>query len=476
MRSFVLPAVLLALLAPPFASVCAEAPPAAAPAATAATGHGVVDVEPQHLQSAFWIARIGDADRVLMDARAIAAHNAALLRDDPAVHDLAGLPAVLARAEVAERISALSSLPQRTLYDASGTPVGASVLRALLDNAAIAAIPEKIPLRFGMVTARADMRTFPGTLRVFSSADDSDIDRFQETALFPGTPLALLHESRDGHWWFAVGPLYAAWIEKRHVAVGERDTILAYQTRSPFVVVTGARVRTVYNPELPAVSEFPLEMGARVPLRADWPADKPVHGQHPYTSWVLDLPVRRADGSLDFAPALLQRNAEVSPGYLPMTSANLVAQGFRFLGERYGWGHSYNARDCSGFVAEVYRSLGVLLPRNSRDQAHSPVLQDVAYDAAQEREQRIALLRTLEVGDLVYIPGHVMMVIGQTPAGPYVIHDTTGIGYLDAEGRLQRVPLNQVAVTPLLPLQADSERATIDTIYSIQRVRAGATP
>ena len=23
------------------------------------------------------------------------------------------------------------------------------------------------------------------------------------------------------------------------------------------------------------------------------------------------------------------------------------------LGERYGWGHSYNARDCTGFIMEI---------------------------------------------------------------------------------------------------------------------------
>ena len=41
----------------------------------------------------------------------------------------------------------------------------------------------------------------------------------------------------------------------------------------------------------------------RAPL-ADVPPDRPVNGQHPYTSWILELPLRNADGSLGFAPAL----------------------------------------------------------------------------------------------------------------------------------------------------------------------------
>ncbi len=176
-------------------------------------------------------------------------------------------------------------------------------------------------------------------------------------------------------------------------------------------------------------------MGVRVPLLDDWPADKPVNGQHPYAAHVIELPVRAADGSLQFTPALLPRTADVSSDYLPLSRANLLRQSFKFLGERYGWGHSYNARDCSGFVSEVYRSFGVQLPRNTGDQAVSPALNRIALTADDDHATRLAVLGTLQVGDLVYIPGHVMMVIGHDRGMPYVIHDTTGVTYRDARRR-----------------------------------------
>ncbi|MEO6064530.1 MAG: NlpC/P60 family protein, partial [Lysobacterales bacterium] len=138
---------------------------------------------------------------------------------------------------------------------------------------------------------------------------------------------------------------------------------------------------------------------------------------------------------------------------------------------RYGWGHSWNARDCSGFVSEVYRSFGVTLPRNTRDQAQSPALNRIAFEASMDHAARLALLRTLEVGDLVYIPGHVMMVIGQERGLPYVIHDTTGISYRGKDGELERVVLNGVAVTPLAPLMASDAQPTIDRITAVQRIR-----
>ena len=211
-------------------------------------------------------------------------------------------------------------------------------------------------------------------------------------------------------------------------------------------------------------------MGVRVPILTHWPSDKTVNGQHPYASHVIELPLRTEQGALQFTPALLPKTADVSLGYLPLTPANLLQQSFKFLGERYGWGHSYNARDCSGFVSEVYRSFGVQLPRNTRDQGVSAALDRIAFTETDSREKRLEALKKLQVGDLIYIPGHVMMVIGHDAGMPYVIHDTTGITYRN-DTEITRVHLNGVSVTPLTPLLLDESRSVIDHIYSIQRIR-----
>jgi len=196
------------------------------------------------------------------------------------------------------------------------------------------------------------LRTFPAMLRVFSSDEDTDIDRFQESALFPGDPVAIAHASQDGKWLFVVSPRYAAWVEARYIAEGTRESVFAHAAKAPYRVVTGAKPRTVFTREQPQLSELQLDMGTRVPL-AEVPLDQPVNGQHPYASWILELPLRDAAGKLAFAPALLQRNADSASDYLPLTQANLLRQAFKFLGERYGWGHAYNGRDCSGFGSDV---------------------------------------------------------------------------------------------------------------------------
>src|SRR6185295_9597240 len=136
-------------------------------------------------------------------------------------------------------------------------------------------------------------------------------------------------------------------------------------------------------------SELQLDMGVRVPLLANLPADKPVNGQHPYASFVIELPKRKEDGTLALVPALLPKTSDVAPDYLPLSRANLLQQSFKFLGERYGWGHSYDARDCSGFVSDVYRSFGVELPRNTDDQAVTPAMTRITLSKSDSHQARL---------------------------------------------------------------------------------------
>mgnify|MGYP001099954924 FL=1 len=456
------------LLAP----LLAAAPPQARSAdALVVPPSGVLGVGEAQLTPQFWVDRLAQPDAPVLDRAAIAAQNARLLQVDPSMHDLRALPSTLDRARVEGWIEGLSQRPDRPLFDVEGKPVSAATLDAVVANLALDAIPARQKTRYGLVVRRAALRTFPTTLRVFSEKGDTDIDRFQETAEFPGTPVAIVHASADGQWLFVVSPRYAAWTEKDNVAEGSAAEVFGYADRTPYRVITGAVERTVFTREAPTVSQLPLDMGTRVPLATGLAPDQPVNGQTPYAAHVLELPLRKPDGSLGFTPALLQKNTDSAADYLPLTRANIIRQAFKFLGERYGWGHSYDGRDCSGFVSDVYRSMGVEMPRNTSRQAISPALEHRAFTAKDSREERIEAAQALQVGDLVYIPGHVMMVIGRLHGQPYVIHDTGGMSYRKADGSKARIKLNAVSVTPLLPLLYNDQQSYVERMTSIVRIR-----
>jgi cell wall-associated NlpC family hydrolase len=453
-----------ALICPVIASAAAhsDAPPSASTT-------GLPGVDAAQLSPRFWISRLREPHRVALDSDAIASRNALLTRLDASMHDLDALPTALDRAQVARWVGGVSHRPSNPLFDADAQAIDAAVLDAIVANADLSAIPARESVRFGLAVRRTGMRTFPTHLRVFSSTDDGDLDRFQESALFPGTPVAIVHESKDQRWWFVLNPTYAAWVPKQAIAEGSRSQVLDYAHRRASLTVTGSTARSAMTPEEPRVSDLQLDMGVRLPL-ATVRAGDVVNGQNALASWTVLLPVRDDAGALALRPALLPRSVDMTAGSLPLTRANTIAQAFKFLGERYGWGDDYGTRDCSGFVSAVFASMGVALPRNTGDQARNPVDTRLHLDAGTSAEARLAAVDALDAGDLVYIPGHVMVVIGRIGRVPYVIHDIHEGRFVDANGTLQSLHLNGVVVTPLTPLRLDATHGFVDGITDIVRM------
>jgi cell wall-associated NlpC family hydrolase len=411
------------------------------------------------LTAEHWIARCPEPHRLLADAHAVAALNRRMLAEEPSLNDLSAVPATLAGDDVRARIEGAGRLPEHALVFGDGSPAGDDDRRRWRDSFALDAVPSRVELRFAVVVRRTAVRLIPTRERVHRQPGETDIDRFQETAFFPGTPVAVLHASADDGWRFVLGPTYAGWVEADAVAAGPREDVLGYAARASRVV-TDARVTTAVAPEAPAISSLVLDMGTTLPELREWPGDAAVNGQSPAASIVVQLPLRGPDGALRLAPALVPRSAGTHDGPLPATRAAVLRQAFRFLGERYGWGHDLDGRDCSGFVCDVYRSLGIVLPRNTRDQAVCPALDTTAVTADTPPARRLAAVRDLLPGDLVFTRRHVMMVVGHDDRGPWVIHDTH-------DGRVAGAAANGVVVQPF---ESVDDGDALDAVTAVARV------
>lgn len=423
------------------------------------------------LSAAFWIERIGD-DSERLTADVIAEFNRRNLASDPHLHDLANLPDTLAREQLLSLLDDVSRPARSPRYYADGREVSSADYARLESALGREAVPAELEVRWGLVVRRDSMRSYPTGEGVFRDPAEKDLDRFQETGVFPGQVVALLHESADGDWWFAMNYHYAAWLPKAAVATGPREEIERWRNRAPRLVVAGAKVGTNFNPVDPRTSQLQLDMGTSLPLMTAVEVGHDVNGQNPYASHVVELPVRDDNGRLEFRPALIARSRDVSVGNLSYRPSVLLRQAFKFLGERYGWGHDYNARDCTGFIGEVYKTFGILMPRNSGQQGQSDFAPTLFFaDGDGDNERRRRALERLQVGDLIYTPGHVMMAIGRVEGEPYVIHDVVGLAYYDESGEFYRGTLSGVSVTPLTPLWLSPGKKLVDSIYAIKSIR-----
>ena len=423
----------------------------------------------EKLTDSYWIKRAKKPNSILLNIKLVVNNNKRLAEIDGSVSAWQNWPDSLSAAHIADKINQLSIRPSRALYSQDGKQLTENEINALLENLSPNTIKSSSKEQFGLITQRSALRAFPSDLRAFSSLGNTDIDRFQESAVFPGTPVAVLHQSSDKKWLFVQSELYAAWINVDAVALANRATVLAYTTKTPRLIISGANVRTVFSPDMPNVSDLVLDMGTAFPLLEQWSHTQPINGQGAMAAHVIELPTRDSFGLLRIVPTLIARSADVSKEYLPVTRTNIIQQSFKFLGERYGWGHDYGTRDCSGFVSEIYRSMAIILPRNTSDQAKSPAFDREPYAVESSRELRLKRLKKLQIGDLIYIPGHVMLVIGHDKFGPWVIHDSHGTGFMQ-NGHFYSVPTNGVAVTPLLSMAFSADKTYMDAITAVQHI------
>lgn len=423
------------------------------------------------LSATYWIEQTKNADQVLKNQTEILEFNTRIFATNRHMVDLALFPRQLSGREVREKVLAISKPCKSDLYDIGGEMLDSESYRKYTVNLGLENIPEFVQVLFALVVSRADMRTYPTGDRFFKSTETRNLDRFQENGLFPGDALAVLHVSADKQWSFVQSYNYAAWVRSKNIAIGDRHAIRNYKNASHFLVVTGDKVWTSFNPQVSAASKLQLDMGVCIPLADHGVESDSLGEQNPNAGYTVLLPVRNRAGKLEIKRALIDRSQDVSQGFIPFTRANITRQAFKFLGERYGWGHSYNARDCTGFVMEIYKSFGIHMPRNTGQQGSSAFGENTRFTANSTQEEKLQALKKMDIGDLIYVPGHVLMYIGNAEGQPYVIHDVSVFRYTDDHGKYCEGVLNGVSVTPLMPLYGSRESTYVDLIYNIKRIR-----
>lgn len=430
----------------------------------------VPDLNFKQLNARYWQDKVSDSEGMAMKNQQVAEFNQQLFDSDPHMVNPLETPTSLSKKSLVERINSISSVPTSARFYDDGSQLSAQDYQKYLDNLNLMAIKDANSVQFGLIVKRSVMRTFPTFDRVFNEHMDRDLDRFQETGVFPGEAVAILHQSADKKWLLVQNYNYLAWMPIDDVAIGDKHRIQLFINAKEFLIITGAKVMTSYVPNEPGISQVQLDMGVKLPLLTLAEQHPELYGQSTAGSYEVKLPIRNSDGSLGIKTAFIGRTQDVNEGYLDYTPENIIAQAFKFLGERYGWGHDYNGRDCTGFVGEIYKTFGILMPRNSGQQGKGEYGTNFRFDKNSDTATKLAVINNMQIGDLIYIPGHVMMYLGNENEQPFVIHDVKGLAYWAPDGTFYNGVLNAVSVTPLIKLHLNESTTYVDRIYNIKRI------
>ncbi|MFQ5735982.1 MAG: SH3 domain-containing protein [Thermodesulfobacteriota bacterium] len=401
----------------------------------------------------FWIGRLGAPDSVVLGPGEIEELNSRITGRIDQMADVAGMPDEVPGGRLLEwLLFDPVPGPDEPRFDADGEPLGEGFFEGIVRNMALDRVASANTVRFGVVVGRADVRAFPSDAKVIKRP--GGFDTLQYSAIFPTEPVALLHTSRDGGWGFFQTRFVRGWIRLESVAMTDRSGLRAGDGR--FIVVTGSSV-PVYSDASSGREVMRLPMGTVLYVPEDG-----VEGEGVIPVW---LPRGSAKG-LIWKTGYVARRADVSEGYLPYTRASVISQAFKMFGEEYGWGGDGGLRDCSAYVRDVFASVGVRLPRNSRQQGAVGQIVLGRERAGTPGEIGRALAEADPGVTLLGLDGHIMLYLGVLEEKPYVIHQIWG--YMDGSALKE---IGKVAVTGL-ELGAGTEAGSLrERIKSVSEVR-----
>ena len=316
-------------------------------------------------------------------------------------------------------------------------------------NCGLESLPAVCAIRYALTTDRTNVRLLPEDAGWFGSENDTHYDELQATVLDPSEPVIVLIDSQDKEFVFVESRAYAGWVKPSALAFTDRATWLKYAAPQNYLTVIASR-KTI-----PQGKAF-YQMGGRVLMRAP---ELQKDG-----SWAINVPEADANGILIEQGMNIPNDKFVVKGALACSENNLIRQAFRFLGEGYGWGGLENNVDCSAFVQDVYRSVGIELPRDANKQekamARSISLKNMT------REQRLEILKKTKAGSLLFAPGHVMMYLGTDENGePLIIHALSSYYTFD-NGQTAKHYARKILVTDLHLLSKDKVEM-IDRLTSV---------
>ncbi len=290
----------------------------------------------------------------------------------------------------------------RRAYGENNLPLSSGWLEAMRRQSRVSAYPgAHVP---AITVVHASMRVLPTHKPVFHDPPRTvggfPLDRMQNTLVPAGTPLLITHWSLDGQWALCETEWAAGWIRWRDVARVDRAFMASYRS-APLAGFLEDHV-----PVLSRCGRFLLagRVGMALPLAGD--ADK--GGQR-----IVRVPVRDPMGQAGLVDGVVNETA-CRAWPFPATTSVFVRVLNALLGQRYGWGGVYENRDCSALMRDVFAGFGVFLPRNSKDQGREGRVVPLEGMKTHEKERTI-LTRGKSFLTLLYMPGHVMLYLGQDP-------------------------------------------------------------
>lgn len=398
------------------------------------------DTRPQMNAPGFWVSRHPSPDRIIMTPDEILAFNSAIRGKVKQVKDIASLAKDFSGDELTRILrSNYEDLKNKEYFSKDGQLISGLFLQEQLSNLNLASVASVIEPEFAFVLRYTVQRFLPTDEPFYEQPGDWDFDYLQNNALELATPIVILHKSFDGQWVYAMGPTSDGWVRTRDVVLCALKDIEDYLGAQRWSVVIASKADVFLDPERTKFDQY-VQMGARFPKE---------NKQDEQGVVALKVPHMRNDGRFVFRTVYMAQG-DVHDGFLPYTPRVIYQQAFKLLNEPYGWGGMYGEQDCSRFLQEIFATVGIDLPRDSRDQAKvGSGVASFDLNISGPSSQKLDLFPKAVGGiSVLTMKGHIMLYLGEVDKKPYAIHSVWA--YREPAGDEDRIRvINRVVVSGL---------------------------
>lgn len=398
------------------------------------------DTRPEMNTPGFWIGRHPSVDEIIMTADGIRMLNISIRNKVKEVKDIARVAENFSGDELTKTVRLrFDEFKAKEYFSRNGEPVSELFFQDQLSNLNLTSVPSVIEPEFAFVLRYTNQRFLPTDEPIFERPGDLDFDYLQNNALEIATPVVILHKSFDGQWVYALGPTSDGWIKTRDIVFCALKDVEDFLNSEKWAVVTNAKADLFSDGKLTQFEQY-VQMGARFPKEKK---------QESNDVAAVRVPFKRSDGRFAFKTVYLDQS-DVNEGYLPYSARTIYKQAFKLLNEPYGWGGMYGEQDCSRFLQMIFATVGIDLPRDSKDQARVGTgIVSFDLDMPGKKVRKLDFFPKATPGiSILNLKGHIMLYLGEVDGRPYAIHAVWAYREPDVDQDRVRV-INRVVVSSL---------------------------
>lgn len=304
------------------------------------------------------------------------------------------------------------SLNERGCHTGNYQPYSNSFLQSISHNTQMANFPNR--KLWGITTESVDLRQIPTTAYCLQSIRNAGegypFDYLQQTSLWIGTPVLVLHQSLDLMWYFVMTPYGNGWLPANQVGEINNRQKKSWMNAGWLAILDDQTL--VQTTEGIAT----LHTGTVLPYFSSNQQD---------TQYEVWIPHFR-----------FGQNIKITSGYVPKFKAHPIPLPFEkqhvaklltnLLGGKYSWGGIDGGRDCSSTLKDFFTPFGIWLPRNSSMQRQ--VGQVISLEGTHEQKIRKIRQEGIPFQTIIYKRGHAMLFVGTNEEGfPLIFHNVWGL-------------------------------------------------